>query len=199
VNCLLRAASILCVGLSLATARPSHSQTVPPQAGDTAPVVPRDAGTAPLPADTREYAVAAARNRWNLSADLIECVSLFERPDLIFGKSYSNDSRVVEIAIRTLSGKSVKSHDLQCAYILTFVIELRTTRAVKYLGRPSTVSMSFDICERDSSGRVRIKACLSKNLYLFRSDLSALEVLELGLKAFLQVQKTEWEIIKVRL
>jgi hypothetical protein len=36
-----------------------------------------------------------------------------------------------------------------------------------------------------------------KNLYLFRSDLKALEAFEVGLKAFVASQAMEWEVMRI--
>jgi hypothetical protein len=147
----------------------------------------------------QEYIAAASQGRWNLNLDEIPCVSLSEKRDLIFGQAYTNNRSVQEVTAKLLPGKMIEHRQLECRYVLLFNLLLQTTRAVKFKGKPSTILMTFDICERSAMTEILSRACISKNGYLFNKDMEPLQAFEIGMRAFLQKQMGEWEVMRIKL
>jgi hypothetical protein len=145
-----------------------------------------------------EYVVAASKIRWQVDLGEVECLSLASNRALIFQKSYSDDPQVKLILEKTFPEKRIEAENPKCSHSFTFNILSGITRAVRYRGEPSVVSMAFQICKKDSYGNRDNKACSYKNLYLFRGDITPLDAFAVGLQAFVRGQESRWAIIRVR-
>jgi hypothetical protein len=146
-------------------------------------------------AATREFVVAAALLQDRLDLASLECVSI--RSARIFGQSYV--SEVIKLVEGKLAASVMPEAQGYCPFIFYSNALHQTTRAVKHYGQPALVFMSFGVCKTDLDGKVNRNPCVYKNVYLFRDDLLPLELFEVGFKAFVRKQDTEWTLMKIRL
>jgi hypothetical protein len=128
----------------------------------------------------------------------LECVSRVPNGAVIFEQDFYLNPTVPDIVRSAWPGKQVALDDAQCPYGLYFTIISQTTRAVTYLGKPSKVFMSFQVCRRNADGRVDFNPCSYKNLYLFESGVKPLEAFEIGLRAFLRAQNEDWVVLTIQ-
>lgn len=151
------------------------------------------------------FIVAAARTIWKEGIDLkvVDCLTLNRKiGNHIFGTDFSDDPKILEILRRYFPNKDISPNNPSCGYVLTFVVFVADTYAVKYAGHISRMMMSLSVIEKNpTTGSlywegVKFKGDY-KNLYLFRSDLKALEAFEVGLKAFVASQAMEWEVMRI--
>jgi hypothetical protein len=155
--------------------------------------------------DASAYIVAADRIIWDGGIDLnaIGCVTLNRNiANPIYKIDYSDDPAVLEILRRHLRGKIVTSNDPSCPYVLTFVVMVSDTHAIRYAGQIARMMMTFSLIEKNPvSGSLYYEGMHFKgnykNLYLFRTGLQPLEAFEVGLKAFLATQQKNFDVIRI--
>lgn len=156
--------------------------------------------------DDHAFIVAAAQTIWEEGIDLktVGCLTFNRLGNHIYGKDLSDDPKILEILRKYFPNKDISSKNPSCHYVLSFVIFVADTHAVKYAGHISRMMMSFSVIEKNhTTGSlywegVKFKGDY-KNLYLFRSGLKPLEAFEVGLKAFVAPQAKEWEVMRISL
>lgn len=145
-----------------------------------------------------EYVVAASKGRWRVDLASVDCMSLVSKKVTIFQKDASYDPKVMAALKFVWPNKQMYRDNPQCRYVLVSNILSKTNGAVRYRGRPSTVSMAFQICQRNPDQSVNAHICSYKNIYLFRQLTNGDETFELGLRAFARPQVSRWAVMKIR-
>src|SRR5262249_588432 len=145
--------------------------------------------------EIRQYVVIASQLRWQVDVEKVQCLSLNKKIARIFKQDYSSNGGLLSMLQRFFPHAQIEPNDFRCAYVMTFNIVVSDNLTVRYQGQISRMLMSFQVCERDMTEEDLGSKCSYKNLYLFRSGLGPLEAFEVGLKAFLSTQKSEWETI----
>jgi hypothetical protein len=140
------------------------------------------------------FVVATSKGSWAINLDDVKCVSL--RPfDVVFGKNYFDDPRISKIMQAFWPEKQIYRDNSECPYIFAFTIFSHVTRAMKYRGHPSVVSMAFQVCPRNPDKTVNPNGCSYKNIYVFQDISDGIDAFELGMKAYLLPQSKETTVV----
>ena len=139
---------------------------------------------APHAQSERGFIAAMTKASWKVDVDKVKCVSVRPNRDFIFQKSYFDDPRIFEIMQASWPEKKLFRDKAECPYVFSYNIASHTTRAVKYLGQPSVVSMAFQVCPRNPDGIMTGSGCSYKSIYLFKDISDGIDAFEIGMKAY---------------
>jgi hypothetical protein len=134
------------------------------------------------------FVVATAKASWKVSLDDVKCVSVRPNFAFVFNKNYFDDPRIFEIMKASWPEKIFYRDNRECPYVFGFNILSHTDRAIAYRGRPSVVSMAFQVCPRKPDGTVTGNGCSYKSIYLFQEVSDGIDAFALGMKAYVLPQ-----------
>lgn len=143
------------------------------------------------------YIVTASQLRWQVNLDRAECLSLVPNRANIFHKDFFDNPAIFSILQATWPKKDIFRDNVNCPYVFSFSILSGLTKAVKYQGRPSVISMAVVVCARKPDKTINDKLCSYKNIYFFRQVSSEIAAFEIGVKAFVLPQKSQWIVLKL--
>ena len=90
----------------------------------------------------------------------------------------------------------VSADDPKCEYVLTFNVNVDHLSAARHFGKTAKILASIVITQAPIP---QGQTSSYKNIYVFRDDLTPIQLFEVGLKAFLQPQDRPWQTIAVAL
>ena len=148
-------------------------------------------------ASQSSYIVAASQLTWQVNLDRAECLSLVPNRANIFHKDFFDNPAILSILQATWPKKDIFRDNVSCPFVFSFSILSGITKAVKYQGRPSVLSIAVVVCARKPDKTINDKLCSYKNIYLFKQVSSELLAFEIGVKAFVLSQKSQWIVFKL--
>ena len=141
------------------------------------------------------FVVATAKASWKIDLDDVKCVSVRPNSAFVFKKNYFDDPRIIEIMKASWPEKIFYRDNRECPYVIGFDILSHTDHAIKYRGRPSVVSMAFQVCPRNPDGTVTGTGCSYKSIYLFEEISDGIDAFALGMKAYVLPQNKETTVV----
>lgn len=139
---------------------------------------------------------AGAVNQSRVDLRAVSCL-LVDPQKIVFRRQPYDTASVIELTERIFSIRPTLSSLDQCSWGLFITVVKNENFGVSYRGNATDALIAIGICEWLPSIRnYNPNKCLSKNIYVFKRGLSALELFEVGLRGLKNPQSDEWQIFE---
>jgi hypothetical protein len=143
------------------------------------------------------FTAAIAENYREIDLNGIDCLSTKKDRATIFERDYSDHMDVLRLIEENFPGKRIAPDRNDCPFGIGFTIIKTRIGAVQYHGRPAEILMSFFVCTRRAAGQFNSSPCLSKNIYLFTTNVTPIQAFAIGLQALVREKESDWVVMNL--
>jgi hypothetical protein len=154
------------------------------------------ARNAASPEAVRDRTVFVSKGQWKVPLDTVRCLSANRtegtwKKIVILGQDYADKPEIADIISKGFGGAPVKYDDPSCHYV--FFVAESGRLPVRYKGQYTQILASVGVCEWSAPKRVDPNRCSQKNIWFFRADIAPLDILTIGVSAFVEPQDQDWK------
>lgn len=145
--------------------------------------------------DDRFFAVS--RGQSEITVEYLECLSV-DRKNVVFDRNSYWDARLPDNIRDVLSIKRivVDADHADCRWGLFATVVPEPLGHVRYRGLIARYLISMGICPRAVDGSLDPNRCVTRNVYVFRSNLQPNELFLIGLAGLAKHPKDQWEVFE---